>query len=538
MSTIDERESARYRQDVLLSYRAWLAYLEAQQTILAAASDTQAIDPFEGASAHHERADAARQRILALPADKRELFEAIYDQERAQVQRELDAEAQVRGGTVKRADPDEVARLALTRLHEEARGLHRDDRRGLVPRGKPDAVKWLGLDLAELEAAPPAETDYQVVGGLPQARRGMILNLVFAGLALLAIPLVLFLLRPGDQGAVTAHAATGNGAALAPWGVVAVHDGAHTWSLPVQESATRWAEACRQGADQACWLQGSSRPLRLCVPETQLSVAEALVLDAPNGLPARTFALSRQGVTDADLVVAPCASNASPDATRYGTLQSLQPQPFLAPGDAAPAGFQVVAMTTRGRGEDPAIPEGQQILEVTVAEQAAAAERDWVAGAPTLLLADGSAALPSSTREEEGTIHFDYLIPDQSERFDVVWQATPAAGQLVRYRTTLEPPPTRDSVLRAGLRVQSLAVTPSQQTMTVRFTARNAATSPLVVLPADLGYQTQTGRRDVAAAALQQPLAPQTERSVTIDLPLESGVLQIGPLRYQLTVRR
>lgn len=37
MSTIDQREEARYRQDVLASYRAWLAYLEAQQTLLAAA---------------------------------------------------------------------------------------------------------------------------------------------------------------------------------------------------------------------------------------------------------------------------------------------------------------------------------------------------------------------------------------------------------------------------------------------------------------------------------------------------------------------
>ncbi|HMQ34737.1 MAG TPA: hypothetical protein PKD53_28630, partial [Chloroflexaceae bacterium] len=199
MSSIDQREEARYRQDVLGSYRAWLAYLEAQQALLAASGEAQAGgDPFEGLSRAAEQAEEARRRIAALPADKRELFDAIYEADRQQTQRALDAEAQVRGGTVKRADPDEVARRALTRLLEEARGLHRDDRRGLVPRGKPDAIKWLALDLSDIAQAPPSETDYQLAEGRRSARRGVILNGVFAVLAILAIPALLFLLqRPG-----------------------------------------------------------------------------------------------------------------------------------------------------------------------------------------------------------------------------------------------------------------------------------------------------------------------------------------------------
>ncbi|NJK32164.1 MAG: hypothetical protein HC927_07015 [Deltaproteobacteria bacterium] len=193
MSTIDQREEARYRQDVLASYRAWLAYLEAQQTLLAAAAESQrGLDPFEGLSPSQERAEAARRRIATLPADRRELFDAIYEQERQQIQRQLDQEAQVRGGTVKRADPEEVARRALTRLHEEARGLHRDDRRGMLPRGKPDAVKWLAIDLAELEQSPPSETDYQIAGGRRKVSRSVLVNLIFAGLALLAIPITHF----------------------------------------------------------------------------------------------------------------------------------------------------------------------------------------------------------------------------------------------------------------------------------------------------------------------------------------------------------
>ena len=122
-------------------------------------------------------------------ASTRAACAAAVTAERAQLQRQRDAEAQVRGGTVKRADPDEVARRALTRLLEEARGLHRDDRRGLVPRGKPDAIKWLALDLSDIAQAPPSETDYALAAGKQDARRGLILNLVFAALALAATAL-------------------------------------------------------------------------------------------------------------------------------------------------------------------------------------------------------------------------------------------------------------------------------------------------------------------------------------------------------------
>ncbi|NTU78141.1 MAG: hypothetical protein HGA45_01850 [Chloroflexales bacterium] len=534
MSSIDQREEARYRQDVLVSYRAWLAYLEAQQTLLAAAAEVQSgLDPFEGLSPIQERAEAARRRLAALPADKRELFDAIYEQDRQQIQRQLDAEAQVRGGTVKRADPDEVARRALSHLHEEARGLHRDDRRGLVPRGKPDAVKWLALDLTEIEQAPPSETDYQLAGGRRVARRGLILNVVFAVLALLAIPALLFLLQQPGQTPVASGAPTGNGEALAPWPVVAV--GAEDWTLAVQQAETRWPTSCVGAeASSACWLAGSFRPVELCIPTDRLAALSMLRLEAAHGLPTRVFVVSAEPPADPDLVVRPCASGTD-SAPRFGRLQTLEAPPSLAPGAPAPAGFIVRSVSTRGQGDDPTLPEGRLILSVTVED--ADQGRDWVALAPTVLLADGSTALPSETERTGTSLRFDYLIADQTERFDALWQVT-GADQVVRYRVTLEPPPTRDTVLRAALRVGDLTVTPSQQTMAVRLTLHNAATTPLVVVPADLGFQTQTARRELAAPTLQQPLAPGERRTLTLDLPLESGVLQVGPFRYELAVRR
>ena len=533
MSSSDAREEARYRQDVLASYRAWIAYLEAQQTLLAVSSETQAgSDPFEGLSSAQERAEAAKQRIASLPAEKRELFDFVCEAERQRIQRELDAEAPVRGGTVKRADPDEVARRALTRLHEEARGLHRADRRGMLPRGKPDALKWLAIDLSDLTQAPPSETDYRLAAGREVNRRSLIVNLSMAAAAVVAIALLALLAQQPGQTAASVSLPTGNGDALTPWPVTAIRPVDEDWALSVQGVDAPWPAAC---AGSACWQEGSFRPLQLCLPAEHLANLSELRVQSAEGLPSRIFALGATDGGEADLVVSPCADDPSEVAPLAGQLLAVEPAPELAPGAEAPQGFRVSAITTRGRGEDPTIADGY--LQLTVVVHDPDANRDWGALAPTVLLADGSTASPSGTAQDGEAHRLNYLIADQTEPFDVRWQVT-LADQVVRYRATLEPPPTRDMVLRTWLRVEDLTVAPSQQTMVVRLTLHNTATSPLLVEQADLGFQTTASRRAVAASALRQPLAPDERRVITLDLPLETGTLEIGPHRYELSVRR
>jgi len=537
MSTIDQREEARYRQDVLGSYRAWIAYLEAQQTLLAASAEDQTgLDPFEGVTSTQERAEGARRRIAALPADKRELFDAIYEQDRQRIQRQLDAEAPLRGGTVKRTDPDDVARRALTHLHEEARGLHRDDRRSLVPRGKPDAVKWLAIDLAEIEQAPPSETDYQLSAGRTHKRRGMFVNLGMAALAVIAIPVLIALLQQPGQPAAASGLPSANGATRSPWPITVVSDGAGSWTLPVDTVTTRWPSACADAATGgACWLRDSFRPIELCLSAPNLRALTTLRVAAADGVPTRLFTLAPGNDAQADLRVSPCGDEADAPEPRVGRLQAVEASPVLAPPATAPGGFQVAAITAQGRGEDPTIAEGSLRLSVVIHDDDV--RRDWGALAPTVLLVDGSTASPSGTARAGAERRLDYLIVDQTEPFDVLWQVA-AADQVVRYRATLEPPPARDAVLRTRLRIENLVVTPSQQTMAVALTLHNTATTPLVVEEADLGFQTSATRREMAAPALRQPLAPGESRVITVELPLESGMLQIGPFRYALTVGR
>jgi hypothetical protein len=536
MSTLDHREEARYRQDVLLSYRAWLAYLEAQQIVLAASSEAQGgADVFEGLSRTAEQAEAARRRIAALPADKRELFDAIFETDRQRIQRQLDAEAPVRGGTVKRADPDDVARRALTRLLEEARGLHRDDRRGMVPRGKPDAVKWLALDLSDIAQAPPSETDYQLAAGRKDARRSVITNIIFALLALAAIPVLLFLLQPASRSAGGRGLPAGNGATRTPWPVQRIAAGDGSWAVPVKPVESRWPAACADTEQpSACWIAGSFRPLQLCLPAERLAGLSTLRVEAPAGLPSRVFSLAAD-TTDGDLLVTPCADEGTTTAPLAGRLQAVESPPELAPGAEALAGFRVTEITPRGRGEDPSIAAGSMQLIVVVHDPDT--NRDWGGLAPKLLLGDNTSISPGGRAQDGEVRRFQYLIPEQTEPFDVRWQVA-VADQVVRYRATLEPPPSRDAVLRARLRVEDVVITPSQQTMAVRLTLHNAATTPLPVEATDFSFQTTATRREIAVATLRPPLAPDERRTITLDLPLESGVLQIGPFRYAFTVGR
>jgi hypothetical protein len=537
VTTTDQREETRYRQDVLLSYRAWLSYLEAQQIILAASGQAEAgVDPFEGASAAQERAETARQRLAAMPAEKRELFDAVYEQDRQRIQRELDAKAPVRGGTVKRIDPEEVARRALTHLLEEARGFHRTDRRGLVPRGRADAVKWLAIDLSDVGARPPAKADYELAAGRQQRRRSLITQAVLAGVALLGI--LAFALLPGrlNRTQPPAGAPVANGAQLSPWAITAVAPSDGSWSLPVQRAEMRWPAACAdEAATDACWLSTGFRPLELCLPAGRMVDLTSLRLSAANGHPARVFAISTEAASSPDLVVRPCSNDGEDVPPLFGALRAVEPPPELIPGTAAPSGFTVTAITVRGQSEDTTIPEGTLTLSVLIEDTEAA--RDWIALDPTLLLADGAEKLPKNMTRDGTSLQFDYSIDEQIEPFAVRWQVV-EADQVVRYRTTLEPPPSRDAVLRTRLRVENVTATASQQTMAVTLILHNTATTPLAVEAADLGFQTTAARRDVAAPTLRQPLVPDERRTVMLELPLESGVLTIGPFRYELAVGR
>jgi hypothetical protein len=527
-STEDQRAAARHRQEVIAAYRAWLTYLDAQLTILASERTDTTIDAFEGATAAQERATTARQAMAALPQAQRDLFEAVYRQERQQEQRRQDAALAQRSGTVTRVDPDAVAQAALTRLRQDAQGVGRDDGRGLVPRGTADAIAWLGIDLATVESAPPTETDYQLTGRRGPTRRQAITNGVLAALALCLIPVVIVLTRPATATDGTAAMPSSQGTALVPWPVLAVRDPDQTWRSPVEAATTRWPATA-----PAAWLLGSSHPLELCLPAERQVTLTALVVESAAGAPVRHYTLAAPTDAPPDLLLHACDAPRSESPPRAGVLQRVVPVPTLAPGATTESGLTLATITVVGQGNDPTLASGRMALVVTVRDPQ---RTDWLATPASIVLATGETAQANATDRDGDQVTFRYLVTAAIAPFAVVWQFTAADGTLVRYRTTLAPPPSRDAVLRQALQITNLTVTPSQQTMQVTFAVTNRGTMPLVLTPADLLVTTSAGPVAVAAPALDRALEPAQAQTLTVDLPLQDCTVQLGPFRYALTI--
>jgi hypothetical protein len=525
---LDQRADARYRQEVIAAYRAWLTYLEAQQTILVAQRSGDAVDAFEGASAGQERADAARSALAALPSAQRDLFDAVYAAERQQEQQRQDAATPQERGSVTRVDPDQVAQAALTSLLRDARGQQRTDGRGVVPRGTPDAISWLAIDLAAVESTPPSETDYQLSGPRRTIRRKLIINGVLAALALCLIPVVILLTRPSTPTTTTRRPVSSTGATLAPWAIIALRDAAGTWRVPVSATTTRWPDA----ADSGFWLDGAIYPLELCLPRARLLDLTELIVEATDGAPVRHYRPSDPAVARPDLRLHACDDRDHP--VWLGTLYTVEMPPMLALGDTTPTGLRVEQITVIGVGDDPTLATGRMAVLVTVHALAAT---DWLAQTPALLLPTGERVLASATDTTEATTTLRYLVPEQAEPMPVAWQISQPDGQIVRYRATLAPPPSRDAVLRAALRIGAMEVAPAQQTMQVTMTVTNAGERPLQLTAADLRWETSGQISAVAAPTLPAPLDPGEAGAVVLDLPLEEGVLHLGPFRYQVTVQ-
>jgi hypothetical protein len=210
-------------------------------------------------------------------------------------------------------------------------------------------------------------------------------------------------------------------------------------------------------------------------------------------------------------------------------------------GEAAalPSGnLRLSAITLAGPGEDPTLPNDQ--ARVTVRIQTAL-KLDWPLLIPTLLLPSGVAALPSDITTTANGADLIYLIAQPSEPLEVAWSLTPRADSpVLRWRTTLEVPPSRAAVLRDALEVRQVQAAPGDTpgTVVVSITVVNRSTVPLVLTGTDVTIASTTGPlATLDLAALRQPLAPQVQRTLTLRAPLgerETLTLMIGVARFAI----
>jgi hypothetical protein len=538
----DAAADARFQEEIAAQYRDYLAYLDAHLTLL----DIQAarIDiAFERAETRDDDEQAARHAIAALPAQRRALFDAVVEGERQEAQRQLEAQVHGAGDRQRRADPDQAARIALTRLRDEAHGIGTEGGKGLLPYGKPDAIKWYAVDGAALRAAPTAAA-YSAGALDTKTRKRMVTQ---AGGAIVVILLaVIWLLVPkgSPQSTALPPVARANGVSLTAWpmhALVLIRAHGDPTTLPISATTSLLWPGDDAGTTQVYWRSAMVWPLRLCVPSAMLADLVEIQLLGSGATPARMYTVVSTASGAADLVLEPCQGGTNVPAPRIAVLRATTALPFHAIGEAValPNGSVTLsAMTLTGSGDDPSLPSNQ--ARVTVHIQTAL-KLDWPLLAPTLLLPSGVAALPSDLTATANGIDLIYLIPQPSESLELMWSVTPRANApVLRWRTTLDPPPSRAAVLRDALEVRQVQAVPGDTpaSVVISITVANRSAAPLVLTSADVKLESPTGLlASPDLAVLRQPLAPQEQRTLTLRAPLgerETVTLTVGVARYAI----
>ena len=490
---------------------------------------------FEQADTRDGEERAAQATIASLPPASRALFAAVVEQERLELQGD-----QAGHGT----DPDEATVLAIRRLRDEANGVGTEGGKGLIPRGTPEAIKWYAVDMAALRAAPSA-TAYAAGGADAHTRRRMIWQ-AGAALAVLLLALIwLFVPKAQSQlPAESVRAATANGRNVPAWSVRAlvltkIHG--DTVTVPVSPTATlNWPAL--PSSPQAYWHSASVWPLRLCLPPALLENAAQLRLLSDGASPDRVYTLTPTLASSTDLILVPCATGDEVPAARAATLSATVPPTVHTLGDTVqlPVGAVTPAtITLTGPGQDPTLPPEQARVSVRVRGPQPI---DWPVIAPTLMLPSGAALLPSEIDTAGQDAELRYLIPLPSESLPVVWQLTPnSTSPVIRWRATLDPPPSRAEVLRAALVVEQPRVTPGEApgAITIVVVLGNRGTTPLQLTQSDITLAVPNqppSTRDLPT--LKEPLAPGERRTLTLTTPLEERAtltLTIGVSRFAIT---
>lgn len=535
-------QEAAFIEEVLNEWRDWRAYLQAQQSLLDARRTDQH-DPFELNSVDEQEAHA-QHALNRLPAGRRALFQQEHDRRRQQMALDLDADRR-RNGLRGATDPDEVDVQTLVALLGECEGRSSADGRGMVPRA--DGTYW-GLEVSDLLDAPPLDA-YAIKGTVTPQQKLLLVGGMLA--MVLGVGVVFWLLFFSGGGPIIATGPAPelviNEQPATPLALRAIDlgDGAPPRTLlPVPDPTPFPAGAAAAVRDDTAY------PPLLCLDSGSLEAAQSVTLHSSGTHPARTYTLRPADTAGPiDLLLEPCDGIGS---GRAGVLQKVTPPADSSIGHAvalpAPAEGSVTvtvqALDLIGPGHDLTLPaDGARASVHVTADQ----PLDWPTLQPRLLLQTGAQVLPAATEAQAtGGVVFHFLIDAPTAPLDAAFLLS-SGDQVVRWRTALAPPPTRQAVLRTGLHLDDVQaeagdVTGETLPLTVSVTLHNRLEQPLTLTPADLSVQ----QGDVPLplpelTSLREPLAADGQRDLTLlltvaldDAPL---TLTIGGQRVTFTAR-
>jgi hypothetical protein len=522
-----DTRSALSTSEAVSWWQDWLLFLQQQQALreLRATAGQQDSTSVTYADSLAARQETIQTTLTSIPAVRRQVFTAVLNRTRQQVEREAEAATP---STL--PDPDAVEGITLELLLREAQGTDSD-----------------GLGVVYLSSDPgvrPIEVDTQLLASLPTRAQYQALRpqRVGGGQIVLAWVLTLVMLgwlgwwfglreRGGTATAVTsAPPVQVNGQAVTGW-----TPGMLTFTQPDGTTATLSVVPTDQptpDAPYAVWQTASSWPLALCT-SAALDGVQTLTLSGSGDTPTRHYTRQPEAASP-DLLLATCGGRDAPVPFVLADLTPVRSHPVGEPVSVAGQALSVLSMTLTADGSPAAADEaGQATLTVSVS---APLEWDWTALTPVLRLPSGE----TLAGERTGTT-FRYLVSLPAGPLEVGWEITdPTSGQLVRWRTTLEPPADRQVLVR-----QQLTVTDAQAEalpgggVRLRVVLVNGGNQALTLTPADVTITVGEARLEVPAlSALQTPLAGGERRPLDLTLPdVPDGatvVVQIGGMQVQL----
>jgi|GEM_PF-6477977 len=534
MSSRQSSLDAAWQEQIIQEWQHWRAFLSANQALLdARVADESA--QFELTDTDAQEANA-RLVIQSLPPALRTRFENVLERYRREMQQQMDQDRRAQGMRGN-ADPDEVERETLAQLMRECEGLDTDDGLGRVPRDDGD---WYGLDITSLLDVPADA--YTIKGKVAPKQKQMAL-FAFGGVTLLAMLAFLLWPRSAPAAVIYSDVPLVNGAVATTWQPVNVsftqegsEGSAPASRLPATSS---WPPA--EPGEQALLWEPAVHPLEICLPLPTLDgLTEVTIHHAEQ--PARRYGV-RESAQQADLVVYACGQN----APRYAVIQTTLPLATQPVGESVATDEQSIivrGMVMQGRGQDPALPPDQARAVVTVSTEQMV---DWPLWEPALTLESGEHLAPEQIIEREDHLYdLVYLIARPAAPIHVAWTITTEEAGKLRWRTTLDPPPTREAALADSLVVRVAAIDAGVVehgdvpiTLTLQLTNRGAL--PLLVQRDDLVLIRDERPQPLPIDnenLFRSPLQPDQQVTQMALLTVKPGnlTLRAGAVQYAFTI--
>jgi hypothetical protein len=521
--------SAILDEHILAQWRLWRSYLSMKLEL----RRLRVRDPNDPLFDLDEDADSARQqeldqRLKAIPAPKRALFDQCVDDRREQIQHAAeDAQRRTRGTGASRVflDPEEAEHVALQALLDECNGTTINGL-GNVPMD--DA--WYTVEVAKIDQTPTAHA-YQLSGKPGANNKASLIVLCVGVLTCMWYMTTSFWgSTAGEDGGT--HITTQvlvDDQPFSPWPVqrmTLISNGDQQRIVDLTPAdGPEWIDTAVQPTVHTATVY----PVTLCLLPEQVSALQAMILHGTGQGIDRRYRLTTDSAGRADLTIATCGDTSA--SIVRAVLESTTAIVASLPGEGRTTmeGFTltVVDVAVRGSAQDPGIPTN----DIQVALTVQGLDSTVVDYNPTLLLETGEVfRTPVVQVAAGGAIVVRYTVPATPYQRDAIWLITePATGVTHQWRIAIAPPVDRATELGRSLRIDGATARRTTEGILVALRVTNQQPVPLTIRGSDVQLVYQGKAYPMAELPAQTILPAET---VTLTIPMAARTIDEASIRF------